>query len=172
MTKAMGLFVLQDGFWFAFKLTDCSYRFKMGSTAWHAIIILFPYGKWLKIPCLRCYLFISKKDKYWSYAVANNLLFHCLTEYWFPCDSQNEVGKAACLFGERSCRKCRNLGNTNNMSSLRWSIQKKPLRNFCRKGRILDFEMHWKAQFAFHTKVKLQMNFWTGTTEFSGTVFH
>lgn len=50
--------VLQGGFWFAFKLTDCSYRFER---VWHAVIILFPYGKWLKIPCLCCYLFISSR---------------------------------------------------------------------------------------------------------------
>lgn len=142
MTKAMGLFVLQGGFCFAFKLTDCSYRFERGNTSWHAIIVLFPYGKWLKVPCLCCYLFISSRDKYWSYAVANNLLLHCLTEYWFPCDTQNEVGKAACLFVKRSCRRCGSLGNINNISSQMVNTKKKCVTKFLQKGQNIGF---WNA---------------------------
>lgn len=169
MTKAMGLFVLQGGFCFAFKLTDCSYRFERGNTSWHAIIVLFPYGKWLKVPCLCCYLFISSRDKYWSYAVANNLLLHCLTEYWFPCDTQNEVGKAACLFVKRSCRRCGSLGNINNISSQMVNKKKMCYKIFAERAEYWILKCTEKHR--HNTKVKLQMNFWTGTTEFSDTVF-
>lgn len=105
-------------------------------------------------------LFISSRDKYWSYAVANRCCCIVWLECWFPWDTQNEVGKAACLFVKRSCRKCGSLGNIHNISSQMVNTKKKVLENFCRKDRILDFEMHWKAQMWYKRKATNEFLDW------------
>lgn len=158
MAKAMGSFVLQGGFWFAFKLTDCSYRFERGSAAWHAIIILFPYRKWLKMPCLCCYLLV---------AGTNIEAMQLQTVAVALSDLSAGSHETLKMRWERLLAFLWK-GHVENVGVwgifitylVRWSIQKKVLGNFCRKDRILDFEMHWKAQMWYKCKATNEFLDW------------
>lgn len=104
-------------------------------------------------------LFISSRDKYWSYAVANR----CCCIVWLSAGSHETLKmRWERLLAFLWKGHVENVGVWGIFITylVRWSIQKKVLGNFCRKDRILDFEMHWKAQTWYKCKATNEFLDW------------
>lgn len=125
-------------------LTCCNYFIPLQKVTENAVSVL---------------LFISSRDKYWSYAVANC----CCCIVWLSAGSHETLKmRWERLLAFLWKGHVENVGVWGIFITylVRWSIQKKVLGNFCRKDRILDFEMHWKAQMWYKCKATNEFLDW------------